>query len=304
MTISRSNESGVFPEGFKGVWIPKEIWLDDRLDLTDKCILTEIAALDGEDGCFASNRHFAEYVGCSERRVSASVKRLAGLRLIFVDRSGRDRVIRTNLAIFAGIEEYDGNSCDPASQNIPATLADISTEHRKSCEPATQILRHSNTYSNTNNNTNNNTDNINNINNNSFDNISSSDNISINKSDNIRSKDTSVCSSEGEISGVINSYTRSEALREALHEFVKQRQKSRPFAAGELRLALGKLDSVAGTDEEKLRSVNSTVASGWAGFYPPKPERRQKQPSTGRISSYDIEQWEKYAESFVTKQLG
>lgn len=38
---------------FKGVWIPKEVWLDTRLNALDKVILTEIDSLDnGERGCY------------------------------------------------------------------------------------------------------------------------------------------------------------------------------------------------------------------------------------------------------------
>jgi hypothetical protein len=37
---------------FKGVWIPKEIWLDERLNALEKIILTEIDSLDAtERGC-------------------------------------------------------------------------------------------------------------------------------------------------------------------------------------------------------------------------------------------------------------
>ena len=41
---------------FKGVWIPKEVWLDTRLSMIEKGILVEIDSLDfSESGCFASN---------------------------------------------------------------------------------------------------------------------------------------------------------------------------------------------------------------------------------------------------------
>lgn len=43
---------------FKGVWIPKEIWLNKDLTPLEKMYLVEIDSLDKEDGCFASNKHF------------------------------------------------------------------------------------------------------------------------------------------------------------------------------------------------------------------------------------------------------
>ncbi len=35
---------------FKGIWIPKEIWLSDQLSLMEKILLVEIHSLDNERG--------------------------------------------------------------------------------------------------------------------------------------------------------------------------------------------------------------------------------------------------------------
>ena len=62
---------------FKGVWIPKEVWLDTRLNALEKVILTEIDSLDnGEKGCYASNEHLAEFCQCSKTKVSTAIKKL------------------------------------------------------------------------------------------------------------------------------------------------------------------------------------------------------------------------------------
>lgn len=62
--------------GFKGVWIPREIWLHPGLTLQEKILLVEIDSLDNENGCFASNKHFADFLNIGERRVQALVKSL------------------------------------------------------------------------------------------------------------------------------------------------------------------------------------------------------------------------------------
>ena len=54
---------------FKGMWIPKEIWLSDKLSLMEKVLFVEIHSLDNERGCFASNRYFAEFFNISERQI-------------------------------------------------------------------------------------------------------------------------------------------------------------------------------------------------------------------------------------------
>ena len=54
---------------FRGVWIPREIWLNKELSITEKCFLAEIDSLGGsEEGCFASNQYFAEFFNLSKER--------------------------------------------------------------------------------------------------------------------------------------------------------------------------------------------------------------------------------------------
>ena len=50
---------------FKGIWIPREIWLSSELSLMEKVLFVEIHSLDNERGCFASNACFAEFFGVS-----------------------------------------------------------------------------------------------------------------------------------------------------------------------------------------------------------------------------------------------
>lgn len=83
---------------FKGVWIPKEIWLDERLNALDKIILVEINSLDGEEGCYASNKYLAEFCQCSEAKVSKSISLLIKLGYIEVAYfDGRKRFLKTCL---------------------------------------------------------------------------------------------------------------------------------------------------------------------------------------------------------------
>lgn len=61
---------------FKGIWIPKEIWLSKTLTLQEKMFLVEIDSLDNENGCYASNNHFAEFFNLSKNRCSEVIKSL------------------------------------------------------------------------------------------------------------------------------------------------------------------------------------------------------------------------------------
>ena len=67
---------------FKGVWIPKEIWLSEDLTLQEKVFLVEIDSLDNEEGCFASNGYFADFFQLSKSRVSQIISSLEKKELI------------------------------------------------------------------------------------------------------------------------------------------------------------------------------------------------------------------------------
>ena len=87
---------------FKGVWIPKEIWLDIRLNALDKIILTEINSLDnGEEGCYASNKYLAEFCKCAESKISITISKLKKLDYIEqINFDGRKRFIKTKRQTF------------------------------------------------------------------------------------------------------------------------------------------------------------------------------------------------------------
>ena len=109
---------------FKGVWIPREVWLDKRLNALDKVILTEIDSLDqGEKGCYASNQHLAEFCQCSERKVSAAVTKLIQCGYVSVASfDGRKRTLHSNLSNVRGrlekISRQDSKNCEAESQNL------------------------------------------------------------------------------------------------------------------------------------------------------------------------------------------
>ena len=88
--------------GFKGIWIPAAVWLDNRLSAIDKVILAEIDSLDvGERGCFASNKHIAEFSQCSEATVTRAIAKLIDYGYLKVQNfDGRKRELRSLLNQF------------------------------------------------------------------------------------------------------------------------------------------------------------------------------------------------------------
>jgi len=85
---------------FKGVWIPKKIWFDKRLNANEKILLFEIDSLDNEGHCFASNAYFAEFMQVSKITITRSIKHLKELGLISsLGFDGRKRILKSNVEL-------------------------------------------------------------------------------------------------------------------------------------------------------------------------------------------------------------
>ena len=97
---------------FKGVWIPKTVWLDTRLNALEKIILTEIDSLDmSEKGCYASNKYIADFCQCSETKVSTAISKLIDYGYLYVKSfDGRQRVLKSRLSNFEKQDLKDCNS--------------------------------------------------------------------------------------------------------------------------------------------------------------------------------------------------
>lgn len=90
---------------FKGIWIPKEIWLNKDLTVMEKLFLVEIDSLDNENGCFASNAYFSEFFGVSKGRCTQILKDLETKNYITIEvfRDGKvitKRVVRILNTLF------------------------------------------------------------------------------------------------------------------------------------------------------------------------------------------------------------
>lgn len=85
----------------KGIWIPIEIWEDERLTALDKFILAEIDRKDdGVHHCDASNEYLAKFCCCSESKVTKAIAKLLKLKYIStVKFDGRTRILKSNLHV-------------------------------------------------------------------------------------------------------------------------------------------------------------------------------------------------------------
>ena len=78
---------------FKGIWIPREIWMSEDLTLTEKCLLAEIDSFsDGKDDpCYASNKYFAKMFNVSVGRMANLISGLRKKGLVESTFNGEQR---------------------------------------------------------------------------------------------------------------------------------------------------------------------------------------------------------------------
>lgn len=123
-----------YPRDFKGIFIPKEIWLDDDLSAIDKIILAEIYSLDVEDsdGCYASNEYLSKFCKCSVTKVSTSISNLIDLGYVKIAKSdGRKRFLKVSLSKF---ESQTNKKRKSASQKVKQSNIDNNIDYKNSDE--------------------------------------------------------------------------------------------------------------------------------------------------------------------------
>ena len=103
---------------FRGIWIPKEIWLSKDLSTNEKILLAEIDSLGGSsDGCFASNQYLAEFFDLSKDRISKLISGLKNKGYITVELVYKEgtcevdkRIIKLNpySYFYQGVQNHQG----------------------------------------------------------------------------------------------------------------------------------------------------------------------------------------------------
>ena len=82
---------------FKGVWMPKEIWLHPMLSIQAKALWAELSSLYNPErgGCYASDEYLANFLGLKKSRLHEVFKELRTQHLLEkVSFDGRTRVLK------------------------------------------------------------------------------------------------------------------------------------------------------------------------------------------------------------------
>ena len=105
---------------FLGIWIPAEIWLDQRLTITEKAFLAEVESFSKNGKTFhKSNDTIKEQYGITPKTIQRIIKKLVEMQLLECRFNGRVRHL--SLGRLVNMTMQHGKNVDSASSNFPLT---------------------------------------------------------------------------------------------------------------------------------------------------------------------------------------
>lgn len=114
---------------FKGIWIPAEFWLDDRLTTTEKVLMGEIESFQRNGKTFhKSNDTIRQQYGITPKTVQRMIKKLVSLELLECDFNGRVRHL--SLGRLVKMSTLHRQNVDSASSKFPHTNTEKKTAKR------------------------------------------------------------------------------------------------------------------------------------------------------------------------------
>ena len=218
---------------FKGVWFPKEIWLNKELDMIEKALLIEIDSLDNEEHCFASNDYFAEFLGVSASKVTRSIKKLKDLGYIEeVGFDGRTRKLRV-------VKLTSLNKQSDYHNNIASNIDKLDNTNVLSTEKS-EVVEDSNSF------------------------LTYEVKTDTTKKKSAKPNLFNSCMLE------IDQFTEDEDIRKLLKEFFDMRvaNKDKPFSAKSFKGILNKLRTLTSSKKEACKIIQQAIDRCYLTFYP------------------------------------
>lgn len=148
MLVSSKKESYMNEQvirDFKGVWIPREIYLNKELSWTEKLLLIEIDSLDCGDGCTASNNYFMDLFGLAERTVQLALAKLKELGFVeVVSFDGRQRILHSLVSV--GTKVFEDDPTNRGAKNCTSEVQKVAGQRCNSCADVRESIN--NKYNN------------------------------------------------------------------------------------------------------------------------------------------------------------
>lgn len=254
----RRNIVGLQDRDFKGVWIPKEIWLNNELSVLEKVLFAEIDSLDGEDGCYASNDYFMEFFNVSESTISRGISKLKSLGYIdSVQIGGRSRILRVvKMTTQSSQNDYPGSS-----KNCVSSIKEKKENNiiYKSTLPGAPSKNHSQLYKAK---------------------STLTDDLESGKSIDEQTKVKKRQTEEEKADKKIDKTSYSDKVKELLKQFFRQsfysKDVKRMKNASDLTGKLMRLDELVKKGEDPIKVVQQSIDMNWNAFYEYKEQAKVK----------------------------
>ncbi len=123
------SQNSEFHRDFKGIWTPREIWLNRKLSPLEKYLWSEIHSLHcrKKKGCFASREYLCKFFGVTDRYIRKMLAKLKKLDLIEdVSFNGREKVIRAKIPPETYGDEFHAERNN--SSGLGGTIVPVSEE--------------------------------------------------------------------------------------------------------------------------------------------------------------------------------
>lgn len=235
---------------YTGVWIPRAIYEDKNINALEKMILVEIDHLAKQKlGCVASNKHFADHCGCSERTVSRAISKLEELGYISSRvYDGKNRKIDSYVSRIVSERDYPSQNGDHR-QNGDRMVDKMATDPRQNGDIVIPISNTSSSYE--------------------------EDNRAMDKK----------TTKKANMQLATQTYALGETeLEQALNHYIDYRltKDGKAFTEHALNLALKKLDTLTQSPSEKIAIIEQTICNGWSGLFPIDRNKQQTHPTAPR----------------------
>lgn len=238
---------------FTGVWIPAGVFQLKQISLTAKVLYGVIEALDGDDGCFASNAWLSRHLGLEERQIRNILLELTDACLIRREQVDGRRVIRTVEKI--ALDNAFASACVTKSEDTKSLGV------AKNCHGGRQKIA-----------------------------VGGGKKLPpYNKEDNKEDKTTPTPSSEDDIPWVEDKDIgempfSSEEFKKAWAEWIDYRKElKKPLKPKSIKAQWKQF--VLWGEAGCIESIAQSIRSGWQGLFPPRQNNQQmynKKPLTAK----------------------
>lgn len=117
---------------FKGIWIPKEIWLDNNLTWSEKMLLVEIDSLATlEKGCIATNEYLSDFFNLSKDRISkliSSLKSKGYIEVKLIYKKDTKQILKREITTIGYRQKQLEGIVNNADRGIVENNEDINTD--------------------------------------------------------------------------------------------------------------------------------------------------------------------------------